>query len=236
MAAKKKKSAKKSRLSRDEKKELKLEGELPKKSIRNNENRQLIWFFVIVGLVFASVLVPYFWVEGSKVFEYAGVDWVYEENVDYYHGRFPALTTPELIYNIYLRNDPRENSVPTEGDFDNFKYGAIISTTPEFDKCRGDSSRVMRDLGDFLKTAVGVKIISSGSTDSKVAIETGRRYAVCNTVSDRTLVIIDRGDARVVKNENYSYCYTIYIDDCDDASPVEKFMIESIEGFNARWS
>jgi hypothetical protein len=226
-----KKKKKTKELTEEEKVELKSEGELPKKSVRNREDKQLTWFFVIILILFASFLIPYFFVESSKVFEYGGVDWSFEDDVSYYHGRFIALSNIDLIYNIYIRNDPRENNIPTEGTFNMFKHGAVISTSPEFDMCRGDASRVMIDLGSFLKTAVGVGSISVGSTDQFVAVETKIVYAQCNTVSDRTIVIVDKGDSRVVKNESYPYCYTIYVDDCNDASSVEKFMLKSIEDF-----
>jgi hypothetical protein len=201
------------------------------KNIKKQENRQLILFFVVIAIIFLSFLVPYFLIQASKTFNYGDVDWVFEEDVNYYHGRFAGLTNDAIMYNIYVRNDPRENNVPTDGTFDDFKYGAIISTSPEFDMCRGEASRVMRDLGDFLKTAVGTGVIYSGSTDPFVAMESERRYALCDNIQDRTLVIVDVGNNSVAQDSKNSYCYKIYVEDCNDASAVEKFMLKSIIDF-----
>jgi hypothetical protein len=223
------------KLTEDEKEEIKAEGELPKKSVIKHEERQLIWFFVIVGVIFAAVLFSYFAVEGTKAFEFVGVDWRVEEYSDQltmYHARFIALTNENLTYNLYLRNDPRTNDVLVNGTLNQFKHGGVISWTPEFDSCRGNAVIAMQDLNSFLASAVGLGPIVAGSTDSIVAAENERRYATCKTVLDRTLVILDKGDARVVQDEKNPYCYTIYIDDCDDSSPIDKFIIRTIEDFS----
>lgn len=221
----------KKKLSEEEKEELKSEGELPKKSIRKSEDRQLAWVVGFIVVVFVVTLGVYFWVESIKSFEFGGVDWVYEKDVDYYHGRFPNLVGNNYIYNIYLRNDPRENDVPTEGVFDKFKYGVVISTSPEFDLCRGDASRVMRDLGAFMKEGFGAGPLESGSTDEEVANNTERRFAICDNIDDRTVLVIDRGDNFVTQDEGNPNCYTISVGNCDDASAVEKFMLKVIKDF-----
>ena len=63
--------------------------------------------FVIVAIIFGSFLVPYFWVESAKSFEYGGVDWVIEEYTEptgmIYHGRFPAFNNPSLMFNVFFR-------------------------------------------------------------------------------------------------------------------------------------
>ena len=222
-------------LSDEDKEELNAEGELPKKSVRKRENKQLIWFFAIVVIIFASFLVPYFWVESAKVFEHGGADWVIEDYPEptgtIYHGRFIPRVHPDLTFNIYLRGDPRENDVLTEGTFNKFKYGGVVSMSPEVDACRGELSRVMLDLGSFLKTGVGIGPLKAGSTDKNIASESDRRYALCDNILDRTLVIVDIGEPGVVQDEKNPYCYTIYAKDCNDVSSVEKFIVKSMIDF-----
>ena len=241
----KKKNLKK-KLTEDEKEELRMEGELPKKSVRNAEDTQLIWFFVIVGLVFAAILIPYFWIESSKSFEYARINWTVEKvpapiNV-IWHGRFVSLLSLVrddgniLNYNLYLYSDPRKNNIPTEGTFDAFKYGGIVSMSPEVDACRGELSRVMIDLGSFLRQGVGIGPLEAGSTDFTVAGETGRRFSRCDVLDERTIVVIEIGGSAVVQSEKNPHCYTIYAEDCDDVSSTEKFMVKSVEDFTNRWA
>lgn len=222
-------------LNEEEQGELKAEGELPKKSIRERENRQLIWFFVIVAIIFGSFLVPYFWIEGAKVFEYGGVEWVVEEYAEptgvIYHGRFASFIDRSVMFNVFFRVDPRENDVRTEGVFDNFWSQGVISLSPEVDACRGQLSRVMLDLGSFLKTGIGLGVLESGSSDRSVANETDRVYASCETFPDKTVVIIELGESAVIKDEGNPNCYTIYAEDCNDVSSVEKFIFKSVVDF-----
>ncbi len=236
--AKKNTKKKKVALAEDEREELKAEGELPKKSVVKSEERQLLWFFIIAGVILAAVLISYFGVEGAKTFEYGGVNWVIEEYAEptgtIYHGQFGALDGANLIFNVYLRGDPRENDVKTEGTFDKFKYGGIVSMSPAIDACRGELSRVMLDLGSFLKRGVGVGPLETGSIDENVANESGRRYALCDNVDDRTVVIVDIGEPAVIQDVDNPECYTIYAETCNDVSSVEKFILKSVEDFGRK--
>ena len=223
------------KLTDDEKEELKMEGELPKKSIREREDRQLVWFFIIVGAIFATVFILYFSIEGAKTFEYGEMDWMIEDYKDLriYHGRFMALDGENLYYNIFLRNDPRKNDVLTEGTFDKFRYGGVVSFSPEVEQCKGEMSRIMLDLSGFLRQGVGVGSLEIGSTDESIASDNDRRFAQCDTILDRTLIIMEIGESSVVQNEDNPYCYTISVEDCNDIAPVERFMVKSVEDFTS---
>ena len=130
-----------------------------------------------------------------------------------------------------MKNDPRENNVSTEGTFDKFKYGFIISTSPEFDLCRGDASRVMRDLGAFMVDGLGTEQPKAGSTDEGVANRSERLFATCDSIENRTVLIVERGDNFVAQNIFNPNCYTISVGDCNDASAVEKFILNVIKDF-----
>ncbi len=233
MAIKKTKKKKVVKLTKSDRINSEENNESIKKSVQENENQQAFWFFAIIGIVLAMVLILYFGAESLKSFEFGGADWAIEdyENLRIYHGRFIALSDASVTYNIFLRGDPRKNDVPTKGTFDKFKYGGVISMTPEIDSCRGELSRVVVDLGAFLQRGVGVGYSVFGSTDEIVANESDRRFAQCETISDRTIVIIEIGDSAVIQDENNPYCYTIYVNDCRDISSVERFMVKTIEDF-----
>ena len=137
------------------------------------------------------------------------------------------LETDPVIQNIY-----KAIKLSAEGVFDKFKNGGIVSMSPEVDACRGELSRVMLDLGSFLKTGIGVGPLETGSTSLIVANESNRRYAVCDSIHDRTIVIVEIGETRVVQHEANPYCYTIYAEDCNDVSSVEKFIVKSVVDFS----
>jgi hypothetical protein len=211
-------------------------GDCVPEAVIEKESRTLIWFFIIVGLVFASILVPYFASEGAKSFEYADISWQVEEYAEptgmIYHGRFLSFVNPSLYYNIYLRLDPRENNVETVGTFNEFKYGGYVAWDEDVDVCRGELSRAMLDLAAFLKTGVGVGVINSSASSKALANSSGMDFVSCD-VEDRTVVIVDIGEvSRVVQDEDNPNCYTIYATDCDDLSSIEKFIVKSTEDWN----
>jgi hypothetical protein len=216
-----------------------------KKDIEESENKMLFWVFVVVGVIFAGILISYFWVEGSKSFGFGGIDWRVEdyEYLRIYHGRFVSFANPDLFYNVYLRVDPRENNVATTGTFDSFKYGGVIALSPEVDACRGELSRGIFDLSAFLRQGASVGPVESASSDRFVAVESDRRFGSCDTILDRTLVIVDisprddsgdPGEPRVLQDEKNLYCYTIYAKDCEDISGIEKFIVKSVVDFRLK--
>jgi len=125
----------------------------PSKKVKDKESYQLVWFLAVVIVIFLSFLIPYFYVADSKKFEFGNITFVEEDyqGLKIYHGIFGVLTLPSSEFNIFLRIDPRENSVPVMGKLDRFNYDGIISLSEELEMCRGEVSRVMIDLGSFFE-------------------------------------------------------------------------------------
>lgn len=206
-------------------------GEGPSKELMKREEGQLVWFFVIIAVVFLAFIIPYLYIQSQKSFEYSGVRWVIEENsgLKIYYARFPALDESNITYNAYLREDPRENNVTTNGTFVDFKVGAYISLSPDIDSCRGNVARVMIDLGSFLRFGVGVGNLTVASSDYAHSRETKRPYINCDSKNvKQTIVSINIGEPRVIQSNKNPYCYEIYVEDCNDISPVEKFITKTI--------
>lgn len=222
----------KKKLTESEKEELAAEGELPKKDVINSENRQLFWFFVVVGVVFAMFLVPYFLNEGAKDFDYGNIEWKVEEYAEptgiIYHGQFPALNNENLVFNVFLRNDPRTNDIFTEGDFSDFKLDGVVSWSDEIEACRGEVSRAMVDLGSFLVTGVGVGKIEAATTNPEVFNDSARKYVDCSSNLDKTVVVVQRGSSSVIQDAENPYCYVVSVADCDDVAPIEKFITKTV--------
>jgi hypothetical protein len=213
-----------------------------KKSVREKENKQLIWFFVVVILVFASFLGTYFYFQSLKTFDFAGVEWVKEDyqNLELYHGRFPIVYKGEYIanYNLYFRNDPRENNVSVvKGIKMRFWPEVIISNSPEAAECSG-ASRVTSDLGMFIKAFPWIKNLTGAVNDKEVAEEYNLFFANCSTAMEdynKTVIIIKKLDEegkatgpKILKEENYN-CYAIYIGECENSLAVERFILEVLK-------
>jgi hypothetical protein len=203
------------------------------KKITSKENDQLAWLFLIIILVFSAFLGFYFYNEGSNVFEFAGADWIIEEYANFtaYHGRFLALDGSNYHYNIWLRNDPRKNNVPTEGIFNTFKYNAIVSFDKTIGECRGELTRAVLDLGQFLNGGVGTKNLETATTDLEVSQLNNVSHVDCSLNIYDTIIILEEGEASVIKDSQNPFCYTIKVQDCGDILGIEKFMIKTIDDF-----
>jgi len=203
------------------------------KKIINKENGQLTWFFLIVILVFSAFLGIYFYNENSKVFEFSGAEWIIEErgSITSYHGRFPALDGSNVNYNVWLRNDPRENNIPVEGVFDTFKYGGIVSFDKTIEECRGEIARRVFDLGHFLRVGVGIGILEPATTDFEVSQLKNISHINCSLNLNKTIIILEEGETSVFKDSQNHFCYVIRIKDCEDVLGIEKFIVKTIDDF-----
>ena len=203
------------------------------KKVINKENRQLTWFFLIIVLVFSSFLGVYFYNESSKRFEFAGANWIIEEYEHFtaYHVIFPTLDGSRNNHNIWLRNDPRENNIPTEGNFDSFKYGGIVSFDRVIGECRGDVSRAVTDLSSFLISGLGVRSLETATTDYSVSQLKNVSHIDCSLNLNRTVVILSEGETSVLKDSQNPFCYIIKVKDCSDVLGIEKFMVKTIDDF-----
>ena len=202
------------------------------KKIEERENRQVAWFIGIVVLIFVIAVGTYFYVQGMNKFNYDGVPWAIENEgggLIIYHARFPAFYNPNITYNLYLRNDPRTNDVPTQGNFSDFRYDSLLAFSPQVDACRGDIPRVVVDLAMFLKSDIGVKKLDPATTNLEISKEANRTYADCSIVNQGVFIIQMGNKSSVIQNEKNSFCYTITIQNCTDIAPVEKFIIETVK-------
>lgn len=210
---------------------LKSSGSKISKKIKAKEDQQLFVFFCIIVIVFAAFLIPYFYIEKSKFFKYAGAEWLIEDYDLFiaYHVRFPVLSgQTERFHNVWFRNDPREINVPVEGEFSSFKYGGLISFDEFTGSCLGEFSRAVLDLSGFVGLGIGTEKVEVATTDKFISLEEDRRYALCDNTLDRTLIILQKGDRRVFQDEKNPYCYTINVESCDDILGIEAFMLKTI--------
>ena len=209
------------------------------KRLIGKEEAQLVWFFVVVGVVFVSFLIPYFYLEGLKQFEYKGVDWVVEDFAggDIFHGQFLSINKEDLLYNLYVRNDPRESDTLIDAEFGHFTVGGHISVSQEIDTvCRGQEvTRMLVDLGAFLLSGIGMDQVNASSHNEEYALQTNIEYVDCNTFENQTIVKLLKGnESSITQSVENPFCYTITIADCNDIVPIETFMVESIGAFNER--
>ncbi|RMF55858.1 hypothetical protein D6745_00940 [Candidatus Woesearchaeota archaeon] len=207
-----------------------------RKSKRESEDRRVIIFFVVVLIVFAAFLIPYFYLEGLKRFDFGGIKWKIEKykSGDIYHGRFVSLN-PHFnnTHNLYLRVDPRKNNVKVEGNLSNFRYGSAVSFDRRVSECKGDIPVTVITLGQFLMYGIGTLKLEVGYFDKNYSVEKNESFIDCNYKNKkRTIVILKMGnESKVSVSPENPSCYIIEVRDCKDIAPIEKFMVQSVIDF-----
>jgi len=232
MALKKGKGEKKELAKKEESTE-----EEKNKSAVKKEEKQLIWFLVIVALILGSFLGGYFYIQSLNKFEYAGIQFekTREGDLLFYHGRFP-LTKNGVIqnyYNIYLRNDPRENEIPIEADLRkiNSINNITFSLEPDAGECYG-AIIAQTEIGKFFGAPKRFNI-TSAVNDKETAKTLNLTYAGCeNANKNQTVIIIKKSETPSIKQGDNSYCYLINVGECENIKTIERFIM----GFLAQLS
>jgi hypothetical protein len=223
----------KTKLTEEEKRE----GELPPLVTRSTENKQLIWFVVIVTVFFLAFLGPYFYLQNQKTFEYAGVTWQVEKDgpITFYHTQFGKNYKGQYLgaHNAYFRNNPKTNNIPIEIGNLSLNKHIIITLSPEVLEC--DKQILAVDaLYQITQALPFITERTIGLTDSTHAQETNKTYATCtNKPPMSTVIQIELGETSKVTEIPKDDCYKITIKKCEDnLITAEKLVLEVIRQMN----
>jgi hypothetical protein len=173
----------------------------------------------------------YFYVQSSKTFGFANLKWekTKYQNIDFYHSRFAVF---ENYYNLYLRNDPRENDVLVNFSTDiKFHPKIFMSLGADAINCP-DAGLANFALGQFLGA---FKFQVEGSvTDEELAEALDVRYITCDHAANQTVIIMQKSEETLVtQDENNRDCYIINIGQCENIKASEKFILEVVEQINS---
>lgn len=204
---------------------------------KKNSDNQLMWIFgIMVGIV-AIFLISYSFFQGSKSFNYNGLEFTKEQFGDVlfykysYNTDGPTITGSAINteglqqVHLLLRTDPRENLVPVDGKIEylprgKFVYISINSTGLLCEK----STIAIANLASFLSQN-GFHP-QPGVPDASEAEETNITHVTCENRPNNMVIRLQSGDeSSIVRNDN---CYTITIADCDIITPTEKFIVQSV--------
>ena len=222
---------KKAKEEKVEKKEAELiccgDGEKPcdgKKDKEGRQARQLIWILATVGIIFIAFIGGYFYIKSLDKFSYGGVNWekIKEGSLTLYYSRFQVSTNQ--YYNLYLRNDPRENKIPIINTTFKFHSNVIASLEPDAGNCR-EATLGQVTLGQFL-TGIGVSSVRGALSDEKMAKAMNLTFANCSFATNQTTIILIKktNETSIQPGEN-SNCYVINAGDCKNVESIEKFAI-----------
>jgi hypothetical protein len=194
----------------------------------DSQSHQLKWVLIVVAIAFIAFLGTYFYFTTPSTFEYAGLKW---EKIDYsglkmYHSIFPIFGND---FNMYLRNDPRENNIPVNASFLIYPH-VIIALEPDAGNCYGASLGQLT-LGQFLGAAKpAVKKIDVAITDKATADAMNVLYADCKDAVGKTVILIQKSESPSI--EQQGNCYIVNVGECENTKAIEKFILAVVAQAN----
>ncbi|MBU0466489.1 MAG: hypothetical protein KJ718_04000 [Nanoarchaeota archaeon] len=221
------------------KKKSKKEAEKKPAKKSSKADKELYWVLgVMLGLIlifFASSAI----FKSTKSFEYQGLKFTKERFGEiplfkyfYSTDRTTTPTTGSVIgskgtstVTVLLRNDPRKNNIPVDGEIEYLKKGEFIYATLNSTGLLCEYSNVaMASLGAFLNQN-GFKV-KGASVDEADAEANGLDYITCENKPDRMVLLFQQGEKTSITREGN--CYITNVANCEILPAVEKFIVQSV--------
>lgn len=216
-----------------------LKNEIPETdSVESIQNKQLIVFFVVMLTVVGSFLMVYFYNYQQNNFSYAGIDFQKGKtgDVEYYYGQvqMPRINEEDnrLIFNLYLRLNPKKNDVPINTEDFALSQKVVIAFEPESQgECLDKLMLAQGNLEQFFNAFPWVEAVSGAYTDEEYAKEKGLAFANCNSSrSDRTIVMFNKTNSNSI--EKQGNCYILNIKDCSYLESSERLIMGFVGKIN----
>ncbi|MFZ5954976.1 MAG: hypothetical protein ACOYT4_00995 [Nanoarchaeota archaeon] len=182
---------------------------------KNNKLANIIILILIAVIIIGTAT----YALSNKKFKYAGFEW---EKVDYNGLKFYHSTLND--YNLYLRNDPRENDIPLDANF-KFHRNVIVSMDKDAGECK-EAVMANTVLGSFLGP-MNLGLNAQGAlNDETAAQELGFPFANCsNAVDNTTVILMHKSEIPGIFEDKNKDCIILNVGDCQNIKTVERFIV-----------
>jgi hypothetical protein len=197
----------------------KKEGKTSRKKQIESQNKILKNFFIGVGVIIITILLIFLFINQTKNFEYEGVEFSIVKFCDTrpclitYNTKIPVIYQgEEILYNFYLRNDPRKlaTSVPFDGEVV-FKNDMFINIT--FNRgCEGHETIAIVNFLNLYEIS-GINVIADENAE-------------CDSEGNSMFVLIQESNRTSIEQFGPA-CYNINIKNCEILEGTERFLIDT---------
>jgi heme/copper-type cytochrome/quinol oxidase subunit 2 len=210
-----------------------------KNRISKKNNNELYWVIGTIAVLAIVFFASYNLFSSFKTFQYEELTFTKEKFGDipvFHYYYFYNYAGEQFKYNLYLRNDPRKNTVPLTGaaiqNDIKFSLGKFvyISLDPNNSIAGCEYSAV--GIGSLSSFFVDNQIkVRSASTDRALADELDIQYAECGVYEENNVIILKSGPETKIIRED-PICTIIEIANCEVMEAIEKYQVEAL--LNAR--
>ncbi len=199
-----------------------MEKKMASKAELKRQDKILRNILIGLGIIILLVIAGYFYINSLKYFGYRGIEGevVSEGGLIFYQISVPyrVINGDVIIYNVYLRNDPRKlDSIPFEGEidfgrkFNDFLYRLVVNVEDEF-RCEGDGIISLANMVNL--KSIEVKVVG----DENASCDPKGRYMYATIVAGDENKITEIGPS----------CYELQVKECDILKVTERFMVEML--------
>jgi hypothetical protein len=185
---------------------------------------------VLLAIFAASFFGVKYIIEGPSSFEHSGITFTKEliGDVVFYTASYDAVTDrgQPYAYNMFLRIDPRENTVPVEGKIQ-FNRGNTIYIGLANSAIEGcdDSIISVGGLAHFLG-GNQLHAFAGGLYEEEAQIR-GLEHYSCDVIENAVVIEIFRGDeTKIISNGDN--CIKIQVSECKILDATEKFQVQAL--------
>ena len=197
----------------------------------------ILGFMVLLVILFVGSSAVF---KSFNTFEYEEMTFTKERlgEIPLFHHYYYFINKDNILiqYNLYLRNDPRENNISVVGDEIFLEKNKAVYITVEKDEDLNNCpygvlgiSNLVSFLGD------NDYVVEGGNPDFHSAKENNETWVTCETHKYNPVVKITVGEfSQINSNGN---CYELRVTSCEDFLPTtEKFLLQILIGDRERLS
>lgn len=208
---------------------------MKKQQTELHPRREMYWIFGSIAVVLALLFLSPMVIREFTSFEYKGLAFTKERfgNIPVFHYSYYFTDDggQRYQYNLYLRNDPRENRVPMTGNvvFDRLAVYITMNSTAlaQCPTSLREIATLSRFLSDNLIRAYPANI------DKDITYANNLTYTTCESNPRDTVIEIISGEETRVEQEGK--CTRIQYAQCEELLPaIEKFMTEAVSDAKQR--
>ena len=189
--------------------------------------------FIAFGILIIVFFASYYIFSNFNKFKYQSLTFTKEKfgEIPVFH--YYYYITPEIKYNLYLRNDPRDNLVQFTGrTIEIFKSDNVYLSVNPKNLTQCEYGRVgIGSLASFL--ADNQFKVKGASQNETLAKEANVEYATCKSKPYEVVIMIQAEDKTEVIHDSLN-CYKINIANCEVLPAIEKFQVQMILDARAR--
>jgi hypothetical protein len=207
-------------------------------SMTQRRTKEIYWILGVMVLCVLLFVGVYQLFKGVNSFDYKGMHFTKEMfgQIPVYHYYYVFNITngkqTQLVkYNLFLRNDPRKNEVPIEGEiaFSKDVVNYISVDGFGFEECP-QANLAVAGLASFLTNNM-LKV--KGATPRLIQAQASNvTYATCETNPNDVVILIKAANETKITKQNN--CYQIDVANCEILPATEKFEVQSILDAKAR--